>query len=267
MLELRYVLIAVSCILISVITLLILKYKKLLRRKETKMSKEEVLGRLFLRKLKKISESSSKEEPRELFKRLNNIMRNFFSELFDIAYEFAYVELNEELAKKDIDEDIRHDIINYTMQMAETEYSGHKISTQEFYYMLGKSIRIISKVTGHKEEKVEEVEKKPPEKEPVKEAEKAPAKPPEEKEIKKAAPVPKKEEENVSKLRSLLVVAEGYIKENKSEAAMESYTQLREIYDSLGPEVKRKIYPETKRIIVLYNSLLKEYKDVLTGKK
>jgi len=330
MLWLRYVLIAFAAGLVSVISLLIYKYRKMLRKKETEMGKEDVIGRLFLRKLKKIEDLTGKEDPSELFKKLNKTMRGFFSELFDIRYEFDYVELNEELSKQGVKEDIRHEVISYTMGMSRAEYGGRKITNTDFYSLLGKSSRIITKITGQElelapekipgkippeKEVAEEVPKEiPPEKEVAEEIpreippemeEKAPekeiieevpkekpperveVKPPEKASEKKEIPeeekpevpeeyekaieqemiVPPDEQERMQKLRKMLLEAEENVKENRYEDAMESYSELRKIYDSLSPKVKLGIYSETERIIRIYNTLLKEYKDTLTGKE
>jgi len=330
MLWLRYVLIAFALGLVSVISLLIYKYRKMLRKKETEMGKEDVIGRLFLRKLKKIEDLTGKEDPSELFKKLNKTMRGFFSELFDIRYEFDYVELNEELSKQGVKEDIRHEVISYTMGMSRAEYGGRKITNTDFYSLLGKSSRIITKITGQElelapekipgkippeKEVAEEVPKEiPPEKEVAEEIpreippemeEKAPekeiieevpkekpperveVKPPEKASEKKEIPeeekpevpeeyekaieqemiVPPDEQERMQKLRKMLLEAEENVKENRYEDAMESYSELRKIYDSLSPKVKLGIYSETERIIRIYNTLLKEYKDTLTGKE
>lgn len=322
MIELRYILVAVACVLILLISLITMKYRKLLRAKGVEMNKEEVVGRLFLRKIRKLGESTDKEEPGELFKRLNKIMRDFFGELYEISYEFAYVELNEELIKKGVEEETRDTIIDYTMQMAQSEYSSHRMTEQEFYYLLGKSIKTIEHVTGRKEEEpagkkpedkqrhmidtvfsvwdvirkkikedaaplrkpAEKAEKGkvPPEKkpaeEPVEKYKPKPEVPPEggdkleiphkmEEELEKEMIIPKEDEGKVDKLRRLLVTAEMSMKENKPRDAMDKYIDLRVIYDSLAPDLKIKINPETRRIISLYNLLLKEYKDVLTGKK
>ncbi len=318
MLELRYMLIAVVCVLILFISLITMKYRKLLRTREVELSREEVLGRLFLRKIRKIGQSGGKEEPRELFNNLNKIMRNFFSELYEISYEFAYVELNEELVKRGVDEALRNAIIEYTMQMAEAEYSNHEMTDQEFFFLLEKSIKTIERVTGHTEDEMkkreeveeklkaeqkeeipkreeeitEEVQKKLPEKKPAEEpkaepeGEAQPAKKPAEKpetetspekkleiphkdeeEMAKKMIIPKEDEEKIEKLRRLLNKAEMNIKQSKAKDAMDNYIDLRVIYDSMKPDMKMKINPETKRIIALYNSLLKEYKNVLTGTK
>jgi len=320
MLWLRYVLIAFAAGLVSVISLLIYKYRKMLRKKETEMGKEDVIGRLFLRKLKKIEDLTGKEDPSELFKKLNKTMRGFFSELFDIRYEFDYVELNEELSKQGVKEDIRHEVISYTMGMSRAEYGGHKITNTDFYSLLEKSSRIITKITGQElelapekipgkippeKEVVEEVPKeippemeekapekeiieevpkeKPPEMAEVKPEVKAPEKAPEKKEmpeeekpevpeeyekaIEQEMIVPPDEQERMQKLRKMLLEAEENVKENRYEDAMESYSELRKIYDSLSPKVKLGIYSETERIIRIYNTLLKEYKDTLTGKE
>jgi hypothetical protein len=257
---LRYVLIAFAGVLVSVISLLIYKYRKVLSRKETMMGKEDVLGRLFLRKLRKVEEVLGKEDIGELFKKVKRIMRSFFSELFEIRYQFDYVELNEELTKKGVKEGIRQDVISYTMDMSKAEYGGNEITDEDFHILLEKSIRIVSKVTGHEQELA---------------AGKVPIKVPEEKkevikkeeEIEKKIEVPKDEEDRLGKLRSLLIDAEQDIRENDHEGALESYSELKEIYDSLTPKVKDRIYDETRRIIQIYNALLKEYKDTLTGKK
>ncbi len=292
MIEIRYMLIAVACVLILLISLITMKYRKLLRTRAIEMSREDVVGRLFLRKIRKLGESAGKDEPGELFRKLNTIMRNFFSELYEIAYEFAYVELNEELVKKGIEEDIRNTIIDYTMQMAQSEYSGQKMREQEFYYLLGKSVKIIEKVTGHDEEEptgskqAEEKLKehavpseKPAGKEEVQSGKEPAQKGPEPEKPGKKPEVPHKEEPGkgmsitkedkgkVDKLRRLLVSAEMNISEKKPREAMDSYIDLRVIYDSLAPGLKVKMNPEAMRIIAIYNTLLKEYKDVLAGKK
>lgn len=327
MLELRYILIAVVSALIILVSIILLKYRKLIKVSEVSLSKEQVLGRMFLRKIRKLGEPKPGEDPKNIFRDLNHIMREFFRELYDISYEFAYIELNEELIKKGVDEKLRNEIIDYTMRMAESEYSKRQVTEQEFYYLLGKSIKIIERVTGHTEEGVKVPEKAPagepkpaaaPEKpeelkpepavaperpaevkpEPAKPVEPAPApeeaqkatvkeEPPpvrtvpekeappverpevpptpseSEKEMEKEILVPKKDDEKLDKLRRLLNTAEMNMHDKKSKDAMENYTGLREIYESLPQEMKMQINNETKRIITLYNSLLKEYKDIL----
>jgi hypothetical protein len=329
MLELRYMLLAALCVLVLFISLITMKYRKLLRTREIEMSKEEVIGRLFLRKIRKVGESGGKEDPRELFNRLNKVMRSFFSELYEIAYEFAYVELNEELVKRGVEEDVRNAIIDYTMQIAEAEYSNHKMTDQEFFYLLEKSIKIIEKMTGKTEEEMEkreEVEEKlkseksgeargedevaeeirkeltgkktgpsegkkteeevsassdeekyRPVTKPEEELGKAkirPEKPkkPEiphkdEEQLEREMLVPKDSKEAVDRIRRLLLKAEANMKKGKPKECMDDYIDIRVIYDSLSPEIKMKINPETRRIITLYNSLLKEYKDILTDGK
>jgi hypothetical protein len=306
---LRYLMMAAALLLVSLVSFLIYKYRNLLRRKEAVMKKEDVVGRLFQRNLRKIGDQIGKEDPGELFKRLKRTMRSFFSELFEIKYEFAYVELNEELSKKGVNEKIRNDVINYTMQMAEAEYGRQEISDERVYILLEKSIRIVGKITGYSPEMAPAElleEKKPEKKEIIPEKEKPPAKPeekkPEEKppekeeekpekeeeppekkeewpreekpiteekvkEFEKEITIPEKEEERIDKLRKLLFEAEENIKQDKPETAVERYSEMKEIYDSLSPQVKRKIYPETKRVIAVYNSLLKKYKEFLTIRK
>ncbi len=367
MIELRYLLVAVACVLVLLISLILMKYRKLLRTKEVNISKEEVVCRIFTRKIKELEESGENQDPKELFNKLNKTMRGFFSELYDIEYEFAYVELNEELVKKDVSEDIRNAIIDYTMNMAESEYSNHAMTGQEFYYLLGKSIKIIEKVSQYTEEKPgekqpETVESMPDAAEKQKPSEEKPSEPvadvrgvpspkPEpvpvtkgvqkvpvpdalpvdkapkpsekmtetqdteifeafessdefskpsaakmQKKIKpekkittdkpetvtkpekkpeihedkqevQAAIIPKTDKTKVDKIRHMLFAAEMGISENKPAEAMDNYRDLRIIYDSLTPEMKLKINPETKRIIALYNSLLAKFKDTLLGNK
>ena len=261
---LRIVLIVMACALTVIIFFITKKYKTLVRARKKKISKEEVVGRIFMRKLKKIDETSDQEPPKELFSQLNNIIRNFFSELYDISYEFAFVELNEELVKKDVEESKRKDIIDYTMEMEKSEYSDHTMTKQEFYYLLGKSIHIIKELTGYKEDDyaLQRVPEKfvPPK--PAKEPE--PVKP-EKAEPPSTPPSVPKKNETVEKIRSLIIKADNNLNEKKPEAAMENYTQLRELYNTLSPEVKRSVHTETHEIIRIYNSLLREYKGMISG--
>jgi hypothetical protein len=300
MLDLRYILIVVVSALIIIISLILLKYRKIIRMNQIEMSKDEVLGRLFLRKIRKMEELKAGDEPAAHFKKLNNTMREFFKELYDISYEFAYIELNEELVKKGIDEEIRDAVIDYNMRMAESEYGHRGMTEQEFHYLLGQSIKIIEMVTGHREEGVKEKlpEKKPEEKPEAVKAEKRPVpkkhdvlkpddahrRPPKkgvpepvkpkddkklkipkktEEEMEKKILIPEEDDQKIGKIRRLLATAEINMKDKKAREAMDNYTDLRVIYDSLPPGVKIKINQDTKRIITLYNSLLSEYKDVL----
>jgi hypothetical protein len=263
----RYALIAIACSLIAIVSVLIYKYRKIVSKKEAVMSKEDVIGRMFLRKLRKIEDSIGKEDPSELFKRLNRTMRSFFRELFDIQYEFDYLELNEELTKKGIAKGIRDDVISYTMAMSQAEYGGHKITNVDFYPLLEKSIVVAVKVTGQEHELVAgkvSIKKEPEEEAAVPELEEAP-KEKKEKAAEKVAAVPKVEQAGTNKLRRLLVEAEQSIRENRQKEALDSYSELKETYNGLNPKTKLGLYPETKRIIAIYNTLLKEYKDILTG--
>lgn len=345
MIETRLVLIAIACVLISAVSLIVFKYRKLHGRKEAEMDKEDVIGRLFLRKLSRIEAAVGKEEPEHIFKKLNKILRSFFSELYDIRYQFDYLELNEELSKKGVNEGIRKDVIELAMQMSRTEFSGQKITNIALYPLIENSVGIMNKVTGQEPEPLykkppaeqppavkeqlpavkeepptgppaeppgEEVappaEKIPPEtKEPLAEppgeevappAEQPPAeeaepaaeqlppekeKPPAElpaekrevarKEMKdeEAAErkiiIPPDDKGKIDKMRRQLLEAEQELRSKDYDNAMESYTELKGIYDSLSPDVKASLYDEIKRIIDIYNTLLKEYKDTLLGNK
>jgi hypothetical protein len=282
----RIVLIILVCILTAIILFIIRRYKILVKARHQNISKEEVVGRIFLRKLKKIDEASDREPPKELFLDLSRIMRNFFSELYDITYEFAYVELNEELVKKGVDEEKRKEIIDYTMEMEKSEYSNRVISKQEFYYLLGKSIHVIKSVTGYSEddyalkrvpekavkaphEGIPAEKPKPTGTEPGKVPKKA-ERPKEEKVAEKAA-VPEepaaakpKPDVRIEKIRTLIIKAQNSLKDGKPEDAVESYTKMKELYDSLDTEKKISIHEETRNIIRIYNELLREYKELLT---
>lgn len=259
-------LIVMACVLTAIIFFITKRYKMLIRARKKKISKEEVVGRIFLRKLKKIDETSDQDTPKELFAQLNGVMRNFFSELYDIAYEFAYVELNEELVRKGIDEKQRKDIIEYTMEMEKSEYSDHTLNKQEFYYLLGKSIHIIKEITGYKEdyalkrapEKAEDIPDKVTEAAPAKE-EKPEPKP------EKATDEESKKNVKLDRIQSLIIKADNSLREKQPELAMESYTKLRDIYNALTQEEKRSAHSETLEIIRIYNELLKEYKGLLSG--
>jgi len=299
----RYIMIAVAAALLVAITLIVRKYRRLLGKRETTLTKESVIGRLFIRKLRALMDEGRGGDPQDLFRKLNKTMRSMFSELFDIKYEFAYVELNEELTKKGVSEEIRNEIINYTMEMSEAEYGGQQITADRLAALFERSSHIIAKVTGYEEnegatkpgEKAHEAPGKPEEekkalpapevvisevKEKPKEPEPQKSEPPkkkepkpsaeerrEEKEVEERIQVPKSEEERVQKLRRMLIEAEKNIGEMKLDSALENYSELRTIYDSLSPEIKRSALKETSRIIAVYNSLIKEYRTVLTGKK
>ncbi len=396
MIETRLVLIAIACVLISAVSLLLFKYRKLHGRKEAEMDKEDVVGRLFIRKLGKIEATVGKDEPDQVFKKLSKTMRSFFSELYDIRYQFDYFELNEELSKKGVKEGIRKDIIDLTMQMSKTEYGGQKITNIVIYPLLEKSLEVVNKVTGQEPEPLyrrppagkppaekaevpeavreeipsvqvpkkgempaaEKPPEEPPAKEPIPLAEKPPVyevkppteeavppaeqkpaeeekppaeealptekqppsvekeppvaeklppgkeappmeKPPEkemppeeappekaveapaemkeepvpaEEEAKEAAAVPdviipKDDKGRIEKIKRKLLVAEQELRSKDYENAMDSYTELKSIYDSISPDVKASMYDDIKRIIDIYNTLLKEYKDTLLAKK
>lgn len=256
----RYGLIAFACFLVSLITVLIYKYRKLIIKREASMGKEDVIGRLFLRKVRKIEALVGKEEPHELLKNLNRTMRSFFSELFDIRYQFDYVELNEELTKKGIEERIRRDVIAYTIKMSQAGYGREKISEEDFYPLIEKSIKVVSEITGGKHELV--AGEIPATAEAEEKAEKE-----SEETMEKTIKIPKDDKEKMAKLMTLLIQAEQDIKEKSYENAMENYSAMKEIYNSLSPDVKIKIYDETRRIIAIYNALLNEYKDILTSKR
>ena len=265
----RYALIAIACSLITIVSVLIYKYRKIVSKKEAVMSKEDVIGRMFLRKLRKIEDSIGKDDPYELFKRLNRTMRSFFRELFDIQYEFDYLELNEELTKKGVAKGIRDEVISYTMQMSQAEYGGSKITNVDFYPLLEKSIVIAVKVTGQEHELVAgkvSIKKEQEAPVPVPE-EAAKVKEEREKEAEKKVAIPKVEKAGTAKLRRLLVDAEQSIRDNRHKDALDSYSELKETYNKLNPKTKLGLYAETKRIIAIYNTLLKEYKDILTGKE
>ncbi|MCD6496545.1 MAG: hypothetical protein J7K54_04710 [Candidatus Aenigmarchaeota archaeon] len=290
-----YALVAVAGILAALIFLLVKKYTGLRKLRDVELSKEAVLGRLFLKKIKKISDASSNESPDELFRQLKKVMREFFSEFFDLSYEFAYLELNEEISKKGLDEKLRKEIMDYTMLMSQTEYSGHRITSQEFFFMLGKSIKVIRDMTGHRDDVIEDVEHVPAKKpETTKEAEAikesivtvSKKKEPEPKEpgavpglkkdtetkevpseedmkIEARISVQKSDKEKIDRIRTLIVRAEENLASKKYSDAMDSYTSLRVIYDTLPSEIKKRIYPETRRIISIYNELVKRYKEQL----
>lgn len=315
---LRLALIGTACFLGAVISVLLFRYRKVSGKKNLQMGREEVLGRLFLRKLQSLGQAE--EEPAAMLRKLSGLMRTFFSELFDVSYEFDYVELNEELSKKGIDEGIRKDIIDYSMKAEEFQYGGKAITEQDLSLILEKSVMIIRTVTERKPEKEEQgrgreavpvpagekeppqpEEKKPgrfsamiegimkkpaPEKErppipsegmpgragagvpqaPAPPAREKPAKPaPEEIKAEQKLRVPPAKDEKMQRIRKLLVAAESSISSGSSEDAMEAYGQLRDIYESLNQDEKRELSTETHRIISLYNSLLKEYKDALSS--
>jgi hypothetical protein len=163
MLPLRYLLIAVACALVAVISLLLYKYRNLIRRRDTRISREEVLARLFLRKLGGILDSPESVGAKGLLKKLNKTMKTFFSELFEIPYEFDYLELNEELEKKGVDEAIRQQIIDYTMKIEEYEYGTKEITEEDLRGIFGISAGIIKMAALQKKQEEAPLELEVPE--------------------------------------------------------------------------------------------------------
>jgi len=248
-----YVLITIALLLSAIVAFLIYRYKKVIGRKFIEMSREEVLGRFYLRKLRKMSEEAGTTDTRELFKKLGKTIRGFMNELYEIKLEFSDVKLNEVLAKKGVSEALRRDVISYMMYVEEAEYGGHDVTRQEFFVMLEKSIRIVTKLTGSKEPSgraPEEVpDKEAPDKKPVPDV-----------------IIPKKEEERIDRMKSIIVDAENSIKENRYGEAAERYTELRGLYESLSPKARERVQSEAFRIMAIYNHLLKEYKSILDSK-
>jgi hypothetical protein len=299
-----YIMIGILCALGGAVIFILVKYKKILKKKDSSLSKEHVVGRLFLGKLKAMREEGKNESPPELFRRLNKIIRSLFGELFDLKYEFAYVELNEELTKKGVAEEIRNDIIDYTMLISEAEYGGKPITEDKFSDIFKRSLEMVESITGFYEggkptgaakpamqkeaEAQAEIRKLPSEEEGSGEDDAIIEEPAEEPEqIQKAPEVqakhdkfgaidsvkapdkikaPPKEDEKIQRLRKLLLEAEQSISENNPESALGSYSEIRSLYDSLSNELKRTSYAETKRIISIYNYLLKEFKDLMSEK-
>lgn len=258
---LRYALISFACFLVAMISVIIYKYRRLLRRRETELGKEDVLAKLFLRKLRKVQDTVGSEDPAKVLKNINRTMRSFFSELFDIRYQFDYVELNEELTKLGIEKGIKQDIISYTIHMSKAEYGKGSVTDQDIQPLLEKSIDVVSKITGHKHEVVGgEIKKvpEPPEK-------KAGAEKLEEAEHK--LEVPHDDKGKLDRVRSLLVEAEHDIQAGKLETVMQNYSTMKDIYESLSPAVKMRSLDETKRIIDVYNALLIEFKGALVGEE
>lgn len=325
---LRIFLITVTCALIAIVSVIIIKYRRLLGKKEVEISKELVMGKLFIKKLVNLKDEATTGDPKELFKKHNNMVRRFFGELFDIKYEYDYVELNEELTKKGVVESVRREVIDYTMKVSEMEYGGNDFTSQDFYFLLKYSIRIISRLTGcseaealaedrkkkeeeEREEKkriekrqeketeenakketkmkkeaeieamIEEAEQKRREKEELKKKEEALKEKAIEEEKQKLEKLrqektteseveikmvaPKDINERVLKFKIALMNAEKNVKDNNLDDALQNYEDIKKIYDSFAPELKRDMVSETKRLINIYNSLLKVYKDILVG--
>jgi hypothetical protein len=146
---------AIACLLIGVISVLFFRYRRMAARRDVKLSKEEVMGRLFLRKIKSVVDAG--KDPNSTLKDLGGVMRSFFSELFEIAYEFDYVELNEELGKRGIDDSIRKDVIEYSMKTEEFQYGGKPLGEDDLSAIIQKSIIIIKSVS----QKLPEVQPEP----------------------------------------------------------------------------------------------------------
>ena len=59
-------------------------------------------------------------------------------------------------------------------------------------------------------------------------------------------------------LRKLINKTKAALDKDDTAKAMEYYPKIREIYDSISPEMRKKLSKETIEIIILYNNMIRK---------
>jgi iron uptake system EfeUOB component EfeO/EfeM len=169
-------------------------------------------------------------------------MREFFAKFFGIKYEFTYVELNEEINKIKMKKEIKNNIINFSIKISEMEYGGFEITAANFLDIIKMAIPLVEELTGVKLEQAvkEKIEIKEEKKEEI---------------VKK--PIKEVKIEEIEEMKKLINEAENAIENNDIDTATELYSKIKTIYEKIPPEKKKELYSESIRIIKLYNNIIR----------
>jgi hypothetical protein len=220
----------------------------------------ELLGAQTLRKIHLIQLEAGRKPVKTIASEFSMAMREFFEKAFEIHKKFTYIELAEVARKRKVEKVLAGKISEFCIRMTEIEYKTTEPSMADISAAIKSAIFIVEKISGIRihdslEKRAEEEISKVQPKE--KEAKLTGAQP--EKPAKKHEKTGK-EAESIRSLEKLISEGERAMTEHRQEDAERVYSQIREIYDRLDPEVKNELYNETIRIIKLYNSLMRELK-------
>jgi len=226
----------------------VIKYKRLKkyieykRKKKPPFTDKQILGLSTLRRIYSIRSKIGKEKTRDLFELFSKTMREFFAKFFGIKYEFTYVELNEEINKIKMKKEIKNNIINFSIKISEMEYGGFEITAANFLDIIKMAIPLVEELTGVKLEQAvkEKIEIKEEKKEEI---------------VKK--PIKEVKIEEIEEMKKLINEAENAIENNDIDTATELYSKIKTIYEKIPPEKKKELYSESIRIIKLYNNIIR----------
>jgi hypothetical protein len=220
----------------------------------------ELLGASTLRRIHLIQLEIGKKPVKTIVYEFSGVMREFFAKAFEIRKKYTYIELAEVARKRKIDRNVASRISEFCIKMTEIEYKTTEPSITEISAAIKSAIYIVEKLTGvmiHEsldKKAEEELKKMQPKEEEVKLA----ATQPEKKESKYVKT--KEDAESVAKLEKIMNECEKAIAEHRMDEAEKIYSQIRELYDEINPDVKKDLFNETIRIIKMYNTLMKEIK-------
>ncbi len=206
----------------------------ILFKKKKKEVPEELKAReSILLRLDKLEKSIDKKSIEELSKEFVRIIRDFLSDLLKIDYEFTYEEFCKEIEKHKISMPLRIILITFFKKISEISYKGYKMEKPELRKMV-KEARIIVKL-GSEEYLEGKTEKEKPK----------------EKELKKKQKI-KRESKLMLEIYKDLIKAKKSIRESDIDSAKLAYIRIKELYEELPVNEKRKIY---KKIAVLYGKI------------
>ena len=211
----------------------------LFKKKKKEVPEELKERESILLRLDKLEKSIDKKDIDELSKEFVRIIRDFLSDLLKIEYEFTYEEFCKEIEKHKISTPLRIMLITFFKKISEISYKGYKMEKPELREMV-KEARIIVKL-GSEEYLEGKAEKEEPKKTKLKEKQKI-----------------KKESKLMLEIYKDLIKAKKSIKESDIDSAKLAYIRIKEIYEELPVNEKRKIY---KKIVWLYNKIKEEALD------
>jgi len=203
------------------------KKKKMIVPEELK-ARESILLRLD-----NLEKKITKRNEDELSRKFVRIIRDFLSDLLKIDYEFTYEEFCREIEKHKISTPLRIMLITFFRKISEISYKGYKMKKPELKELI-KEAKIIVKL-GSEEYLEGKTEKEEPK----------------EKELKKKQKI-KKESKLILEIYKDLIKAKKSIRESDIDSVKLAYIRIKELYEELPVNEKRKIY---KKIAGLYNKI------------
>ncbi|MBU3941524.1 MAG: hypothetical protein KKF74_01280, partial [Nanoarchaeota archaeon] len=203
------------------------KKKKKIVPEELKV-RESILLRLY-----KLEKNIDKKSTEELSKEFVKIIRDFLSDLLKIDYEFTYEEFCKEIEKHKISMPLRIMLVTFFKKVSEIGYKGYKMKKPELRELINEA-RIIVKL-GSEEYLEGKTEKEEFKKKELGEKRKI-----------------RKESKLMLEIYKDLIKAKKSIKESDIDSAKLAYIRIKELYEELPVNDKRKIY---RKIVWLYNKI------------